>query len=588
VEPALLSVICDELNRRRLERGQVQITANLLIGERESIIRSFYERAFDGVKPQVRDWVEDKLLTGSGYRHRAALEDALKLGLPEAAFSQLEDSRLLHREERDGVVWLELTHDLLTDPAVHSREARHQRRAIEEARLREHEARRQLEEIEGREREARRLLRRSRITTAVFAILLVLALSAMVLASLARREAKALRLQATQSEAYLNQQAVVAIRHLDPRGGFYPAPGLDPVSARQGWVDVIDSLDAAGGFHSLYHQFAEAETALRTSVEFRGNPPARIHLRVYPRHVADGLEKLADVLIQEEKYQQAEDCLLKAQALLDGDPGKASAALVEIYARLVSLYEAWRKPARAAVWKGKLAGFGPIRLAGGTIPELPANLIGFWKLEGDASDSAGTNHGTCFGGVTTTTGKVGQALRFNGTDGGVQIPNAPTPSSFSISAWARFDRLDSKANWPGLQFLVFRKNSRPNNFEGFALLKVREYDSVDRFALEVTSAEGDNTKIYSPGIMTNVFYHVVGTFDGSWARLYMDGEQCAWAYHPYPIDYGTRPMFFGTSGEDWDGRFAGTLDEVSLYDWALSPAQVQALFEAKGRKEQRK
>jgi hypothetical protein len=121
VEPALLSVVCDELNRRRVEHGQAQITRDLLSGEREEIIRSFYERAFDGVDPRVRNWVEDELLTASGYRDRAALEDALRQGLAETDFDQLVNRRILHREERSGVVWLELTHDLLTDPASESR-----------------------------------------------------------------------------------------------------------------------------------------------------------------------------------------------------------------------------------------------------------------------------------------------------------------------------------------------------------------------------------------------------------------------------------------------------------------------------------
>ena len=139
VEPALLSLVCDQLNRRRIERSQQQITADLLSGESEGIIQDFYTHAFDGVDARVRDWVEDELLTSSGYRHRAALEDALKLGLPETDFAQLEDRRILHREEREGVVWLELTHDLLTDPAARSRAARERRRQAEAAAAREME-----------------------------------------------------------------------------------------------------------------------------------------------------------------------------------------------------------------------------------------------------------------------------------------------------------------------------------------------------------------------------------------------------------------------------------------------------------------
>ncbi len=200
VEPALLSVVCDELNRRRRERDQAQITPDLLTGEREGIIERFYERAFEGVPATVRDWVEDRLLTYAGYRQRAAWEDALKAGLPAEAFELLVDRRVLHREERDNVVWLELTHDLLSDPAAHSRALRQQRREAEAAVQREQDAKRLLEETARREREARRALRRSRVLSGVFAVLLVLALGATAYAWWMRQHALAAERSAQAAE----------------------------------------------------------------------------------------------------------------------------------------------------------------------------------------------------------------------------------------------------------------------------------------------------------------------------------------------------------------------------------------------------
>jgi len=134
IEPALLSLVCDELNRRRLEQGQARITADQLSGQREEIIRDFYARAFDGIDPKVRVWVEDELLTASGYRNRVALEDALEHGLPAADLNRLVDRRILHREER-GVMWLELSHDLLTDPASESRADREESRRARRRRI---------------------------------------------------------------------------------------------------------------------------------------------------------------------------------------------------------------------------------------------------------------------------------------------------------------------------------------------------------------------------------------------------------------------------------------------------------------------
>ncbi len=194
VEPAILSVVCDELNRRRIELGQPKITADLLSGEREEIIRSFYERSFEGVDPRVRNWVEDELLTASGYRDRAALEDALRQGLPEADFDLLVNRRILHREERSGVVWLELTHDLLTDPASESRSLREQRRQAEAAKKQAEESRKQKEKYE-------RDLRKSRIVTAVFGLLLIGTIVALRQAVVSNRRANTALTQKAKSDA---------------------------------------------------------------------------------------------------------------------------------------------------------------------------------------------------------------------------------------------------------------------------------------------------------------------------------------------------------------------------------------------------
>src|SRR5205823_373925 len=81
---------------------------------------------------------------------------------------ELVDRRILHREEREGVVWLELTHDLLSDPAAQSRTVRVQRRQAEAA--------------AKREAEYAHELRRTRALVAVFAVLLLVAGVALIVA----------------------------------------------------------------------------------------------------------------------------------------------------------------------------------------------------------------------------------------------------------------------------------------------------------------------------------------------------------------------------------------------------------------------
>mgnify|MGYP003694588811 CR=1 FL=1 len=77
IEPALLSVILQELNNRRVQNGQEKITAEL-VGQAQAteIFHDFYLRGLAGMDGAVREFIEDCLLTSSGARNRIAEEDA--------------------------------------------------------------------------------------------------------------------------------------------------------------------------------------------------------------------------------------------------------------------------------------------------------------------------------------------------------------------------------------------------------------------------------------------------------------------------------------------------------------------------------
>ncbi|MEO9136469.1 MAG: hypothetical protein ABI316_07675, partial [Casimicrobiaceae bacterium] len=74
VEPSLLSLICRELNTTRIAQRRDEISADLLAGSHESILAEFYERALADQPPAVRHFIEDELLTESGFRESVAEE----------------------------------------------------------------------------------------------------------------------------------------------------------------------------------------------------------------------------------------------------------------------------------------------------------------------------------------------------------------------------------------------------------------------------------------------------------------------------------------------------------------------------------
>jgi tetratricopeptide (TPR) repeat protein len=125
VEPALLSLFCRELNGKRLAKGLPEITTELVEGERGTILSGFYERSLSHLPKPVRSFIEDRLLTTSGFRRGEALEDALVVsGVTQEALTALVNRRLLRIERRLGTYQVELIHDVLTGVILESREKR--------------------------------------------------------------------------------------------------------------------------------------------------------------------------------------------------------------------------------------------------------------------------------------------------------------------------------------------------------------------------------------------------------------------------------------------------------------------------------
>lgn len=219
LEPALLSVVSRELNNRRRQWNEPKITGSLLQGNQEQVLADFYERSTADLSPEVRLFIEDHMLTVSGFRDTVALDNALSFpGVTRDAIDVLVERRLVRREDRGGSQRLELTHDLLAGVVRGSRDNRHQREAAERERAEllasqeeqkqallkaNEEERRQLEAAQERERRERdrRDLRRFRIATVVFAVLTLAALVAAGWAIWAQRRARKQEAVARYQEA---------------------------------------------------------------------------------------------------------------------------------------------------------------------------------------------------------------------------------------------------------------------------------------------------------------------------------------------------------------------------------------------------
>jgi len=199
-------------------------------------------------------------------------------------------------------------------------------------------------------------------------------------------------------------------------------------------------------------------------------------------------------------------------------------------------------------------------------------LIGYWAFdewEGDiAYDSVGANHGTIYG-AEWTTGQVGGALLFNGVDSHVllsaNILNAAEP--FSAFAWVRLDNKRGTKNqrilqqdWPGGRGLLYR-NTETEKLGAFL-------GGEKTFSTQAIFQD------------TGQWYHLGVTHDSGTVKLYIDGQEDANnIVHAEPCTLG---FIIGapTNPSSTFGMWDGVIDEVMLYNRALTSQEVEQLYQA--------
>jgi hypothetical protein len=202
-----------------------------------------------------------------------------------------------------------------------------------------------------------------------------------------------------------------------------------------------------------------------------------------------------------------------------------------------------------------------------------ADIVGLWHLDegtGDtAYDSSGNgNDGTITEASWTTSGKFNNALIFDGINDYVQVANDPSLNiaQGTWEAWLKFADLPSEA---GLMNPVAK--------QGQYWIHALDDDSI-----QVKVSVGTTPNIATTAadfIETDVWYHVVGTYDGETLKLYVNGELKDSNTSPSgSIDGGTAAILaFGTWSSLVD-YFKGIIDEVRIWDEALTAEQVEASY----------
>ncbi len=204
----------------------------------------------------------------------------------------------------------------------------------------------------------------------------------------------------------------------------------------------------------------------------------------------------------------------------------------------------------------------------------------YWRL-GEAggnvaSDASGNSRDGLY--ASCTLGVTGALVYDNDTavafDGVASTVSGPVPTfavraPFTVEAWVR------PATATNFGHLL--NHEPPNGVrEGFALFYNFGTPAFERFV-----SNSNLTAAASGPIPTIVFSHLVGTYDGNTLSLYVNGV-LADAVSDTRVSVGYAGDFVVGACED-DEFFEGTIDEVAVYDYALSPERVLAHFVASGR-----
>ncbi|MFZ1301179.1 MAG: LamG domain-containing protein [Candidatus Microsaccharimonas sp.] len=216
---------------------------------------------------------------------------------------------------------------------------------------------------------------------------------------------------------------------------------------------------------------------------------------------------------------------------------------------------------------------------------ITSGMIGWWKFNGNATDSSGAG---LTGTVTAATLTIGQnaasntAYAFNGSSAYVTIPTSmarPT-TALTVSAWVKTADVQSATQQKimstiqtGGYTLALSDLSCPNQI-GFVIYIGGAY----RTACATIDTALNSTWIF-----------LTGVYDGSSVRFYLNGALAASTGVSGSFTYGAAgvPLCIGadpgaTTCSDAQ-YFAGSIDDVRAYNRALTPTEVQLIYTGGGQ-----
>ncbi|MDP3770101.1 MAG: LamG domain-containing protein [Candidatus Sungbacteria bacterium] len=220
--------------------------------------------------------------------------------------------------------------------------------------------------------------------------------------------------------------------------------------------------------------------------------------------------------------------------------------------------------------------------------QAPSGLVSRWSADmvsgTGVADMSNGNNGTIVGGVTIVPIDAGSAFKFDGSSGHISMGN-PGSLNFGTGPFS----LEGRFHWDGSgnsgALNIIRKSNYPVTGPGAGYwLRIGKESKIIEFSVGATTGPEGQSIITGP-ISSGAWHHVVATRDGSGVvTLYVDGKSEGVILRQATNADSTSEAPF-TLGA-WNDRFGitelfpGTIDEISVYNRALSASEVQGIFDA--------
>jgi len=229
---------------------------------------------------------------------------------------------------------------------------------------------------------------------------------------------------------------------------------------------------------------------------------------------------------------------------------------------------------------GSMAGGGT---AGGFVPDSGCvtltGILAWWDGDafdgGTATDIVGAQNAIASGGATQIPGRVGDAFSFPISTALLEVPN---PSNLTPQTALTFEAWVRPRSTPTGYNRIFSKQLDGSGPDSAYILGIGGmggiYFSLFKSPTIQTYIDGANP------LTVNAWNHIAGTWDGLAMRCYLNGVQQieALQFTP-PYQSSTQPVRIGSGGTS-AFRFDGDIDELTIYDRALTATEVAAIFAA--------